>query len=288
MSPCQLLLLLFFLVWPPNPCLGEGGAGDWDFHGQYQQSPSYQQQAQAPVAQDRVDPGTPQIDAALLRQVLEDPVLLQAVDPNVLQMVLVQAATANLLTIPAKLPSTTTTPPSSPPPPTPPPPPLNPKPLLPRQSPTVSSSTVEDLPHSLDQIQVDLPNLEPVEGQLSLRPPRRTPSISAPVQQVASIGSKLDTASLAQALRDHPDIAAELAVRLQMEPDLAAELGLLPPHRERPLLAPPSCPQLSPEGIACRPGLAYSTITQACEWPDTLMESGCNPEGIKRDALFSN
>ena len=98
---------------------------------------------------------------------------------------------------------------------------------------------------------------------------------------ICGIGSKLDTASLAQALRDHPDIAAELAVRLQMEPDLAAELGLLPPQRERPLLAPPSCPQLSPEGVACRPGLAYSTITQACEWPDTLMESGCNPEGIK-------
>lgn len=265
MTSCQLLLLLFFLVWPP--CLGEGGAGDWDFHSQYQPQPP------APVAQDRVDPGPPQIDAALLRQVLEDPVLLQAVDPNVLQMVLVQAATANLLTIPAKLPSTTTTPPP------PPPPPLNPKPLLPRQSPTVSSSTVEDLPHRLDQIQVDLPNLEPVEGQLSLRPPRRSPSISAPVQQVASIGSKLDTASLAQALRDHPDIAAELAVRLQMEPDLAAELGLLSSLRDRTPLPPPSCPQLTPEGAACSPGLAYSSITRACEWPDTLMENGCNPEG---------
>ena len=273
MNSCQHLLLLFLLGWPP--CQGEGGAGDWDFHSQYQpQAPP------APVAQDRVDPGgpPPQIDAALLRQVLEDPVLLQAVDPNVLQMVLVQAATANLLTIPAKLPSTTTTPPP------PPPPPLNPKPLLPRQSPpTVSSSTVEDLPHRLDQIQVDLPNLEPAEGQqLSLRPPRRSPSLSAPANQqvVAGIGSKLDTASLAQALRDHPDIAAELAVRLQMEPDLAAELGLLSSLTDRrPPVPPPSCPQITPEGAACSPGLAYSSISRACEWPDTLMENGCNPEG---------
>ena len=290
MNSCQHLLLLFFLGWPWSPCQGEGGAGDWDFHSQYQpQAP--------PVAQDRVDPGGPQIDAALLRQVLEDPVLLQAVDPNVLQMVLVQAATANLLTIPAKLPSTTTTPPP------PPPPPLNPKPLLPRQSPptSVSSSTVDNLPHRLDQIQVDLPNLEPAEmsQQLSLRPPRRSPSISAPANQqvVAGIGSsKLDTASLAQALRDHPDIAAELAVRLQMEPDLAAELGLLSsltdrrPTLARPTLAPPSyplptlppppsCPQITPEGATCSPGLAYSSISRACEWPDTLMENGCNPEG---------
>ena len=276
MTPCQLLLCSFFflLSWPYSQ--GEGGAGDWDFHSQYQ-PPAYQEQVQ--VAQDRVDQGPPQIDAALLRQVLEDPVLLQAVDPNVLQMVLVQAATANLLTIPAKLPSTTTTPSPPPPPPPPPPPqPLNPKPLLPHHTQTVSSSIVEDLPHSLDQIQVDLPNLEPTnaDGQLSLRPPRRTPSAPAPAQQVANIGSKLDTASLAQALRDHPDIAAELAVRLQMEPDLAAELGLLNPLRGQPAS---SCPEHTPEGAACSPGLAYSSITRACEWPDTLMENGCNPEG---------
>ena len=52
-------------------------------------------------AQDRIDDdgdrlAPPSIDPALLQAVLADPVLLQAVDPHVLQAVLVQAATANL------------------------------------------------------------------------------------------------------------------------------------------------------------------------------------------------
>ena len=95
--PLVVLLPLLHL------CHGEGGTGDWDYHSQYRlpvpraQDQAPRAQDQVPRAQDRMDPGSG-IDAALLRQVLEDPVLLQAVDPNVLQMVLVQAATANLLT----------------------------------------------------------------------------------------------------------------------------------------------------------------------------------------------
>ena len=50
-------------------------------------------------AEDRIDDdtgGLSSLDPALLQAVLADPVLLQAVDPHVLQAVLVQAATANL------------------------------------------------------------------------------------------------------------------------------------------------------------------------------------------------
>ena len=50
-------------------------------------------------AEDRIDDDDPDLaslDPALLQAVLADPVLLRAVDPHVLQAVLVQAATANL------------------------------------------------------------------------------------------------------------------------------------------------------------------------------------------------
>ena len=45
-----------------------------------------------------MDPGSPNLDPGLLQAVLADPVLLQAVDPNVLQAVLVSAAAINLET----------------------------------------------------------------------------------------------------------------------------------------------------------------------------------------------
>ena len=259
MFPWNLLLLLL----PPCHSLGEGA--EWEYT------------APAPArAQDRVDPGGPQIDAALLRQVLEDPVLLQAVDPQVLQMVLVQAAAANLLNIPNFLPPTTT---STTPRPRPPPPPLNLQPLLPQQSLFhTTSSSVQNLPHSLQQIQVDLPNLDPA----TQRPPRRTPTAPASPPQQIDEGLRLDTVSLAQALRDHPDIAAELASRLQAEPGLAADLGLLDPVRAPTTPPAPHCPVTTPEGSLCGPGLAYSALTRACEWPDTLMEAGCNPESKDR------
>ena len=43
-----------------------------------------------------MDSGPGQLDPGLLQAVLADPVLLQAVDPNVLQAVLVSAAAINL------------------------------------------------------------------------------------------------------------------------------------------------------------------------------------------------
>jgi hypothetical protein len=264
-----MALLTAGLVLLARPLAGEGGAGDWDFHQHYQPA-----QPQAPRrAQARVDHATVQIDAALLRQVLEDPVLLQAVDPAVLQQVLVQAATANLLTLPKQLSSTTSTtaPPAAPL--------LNPQPLLPYEALTASTSTVDNLPLSLAQLQVELPNLEP-GPPATRRPPRRTPPAPAPAQAIAEPQAlRLDTISLAQAIRDHPDIAAELAARLQQEPGLAADLGLLPPVRAPVTAPPPACPLATPGGAPCGPGLAYSHLTRACEWPDTLMEAGCNPEG---------
>ena len=48
------------------------------------------------VAQDRIDEDS-DLNPALLQAILSDPVLLQAVDPQVLQVVLVNAAAANLV-----------------------------------------------------------------------------------------------------------------------------------------------------------------------------------------------
>ena len=39
------------------------------------------------------------------------------------------------------------------------------------------------------------------------------------------------------------------------------------------------CSLVTANGIPCDPGLAYSPLTGSCEWPDTLIETGCNPEG---------
>ena len=43
-----------------------------------------------------LDPNPPELDPGLLQAVLADPVLLQAVDPQVLQAVLVSAAAVNI------------------------------------------------------------------------------------------------------------------------------------------------------------------------------------------------
>ena len=333
MSSAVMILSWLLLLLPGAWGLGEGGSDPWDYRTHHYppglavatdyRTPVMAQERMepgSPVAQDRMDPGLPEIDAALLRQVLEDPALLAAVDPQVLQRVLVQAATANLLTLPGGLPSTTSTTPRPPSPPTRrrDPQPFNPQPLLPPGSLVISSSNVGNLTHRLDQIQVDLPNLE-VEPELALqtRPPRRT--ASQPVAPSQSLEYRepqfsLDSGSLAQALRDHPDIATELARRLAGEPGLAAELGLGPTVRQTSQLGlgppvrqttqlglatpvrqttqlglatpkrqttqpPPKCPEKTPDGSECGPGLAYSHLSRACEWPDTLMDEGCNPEG---------
>ena len=39
-----------------------------------------------------------------------------------------------------------------------------------------------------------------------------------------------------------------------------------------------SCPVTTHLGLPCDPGLAYNTLSRSCEWPDTLLDAGCNPE----------
>ena len=76
----------------PSGCAGLG-LGDPQFS-----SPSLEYR-HYDEAEDRIDQDgddLTSLDPALLQAVLADPVLLQAVDPHVLQAVLVQAATANL------------------------------------------------------------------------------------------------------------------------------------------------------------------------------------------------
>ena len=38
------------------------------------------------------------------------------------------------------------------------------------------------------------------------------------------------------------------------------------------------CPVTTHLGLPCDPGLAYNTLSRSCEWPDTLLDAGCNPE----------
>ena len=39
-----------------------------------------------------------------------------------------------------------------------------------------------------------------------------------------------------------------------------------------------TCPLVTHLGEPCDPGLAYNTLSRTCEWPDSLLEAGCNPE----------
>ena len=101
-------------------------------------------------------------------------------------------------------------------------------------------------------------------------------------------------------LRDNPDLLQQLG-RLQLPPDDAesvkSEKQILPPvippgpgtpgmcHDDDDDSQDPdddmsgACSLVTANGIPCDPGLAYSPLTGSCEWPDTLIETGCNPEG---------
>ena len=48
-----------------------------------------------------------------------------------------------------------------------------------------------------------------------------------------------------------------------------------------------TCPLVTHLGEACDPGLAYNSISRTCEWPDTLLEAGCNPESKSCDEMSS-
>ena len=51
--------------------------------------------------------------------------------------------------------------------------------------------------------------------------------------------------------------------------------------------SPPGvCSLVTANGIPCDPGLAYSPLTGSCEWPDTLIETGCNPEGDTTSSII--
>jgi len=103
---------------------------------------------------------------------------------------------------------------------------------------------------------------------------------------------------LIQTLAENPEVAKELALQLQKDPSLLEDLGItfglplqaksaalnLPtPQRARQLLGaadPGVCSLVTATGIPCDPGLAFSPLTGSCEWPDLLMEVGCNPEVV--------
>ena len=102
-------------------------------------------------------------------------------------------------------------------------------------------------------------------------------------------------------LRDNPDLLQQLG-RLQLpseEAEVRSEKQILPPVippgpgtpgmvimmtvRIRMMMINDdmsgACSLVTANGIPCDPGLAYSPLTGSCEWPDTLIETGCNPEG---------
>ena len=101
---------------------------------------------------------------------------------------------------------------------------------------------------------------------------------------------KLNEESVLRYLRDNPDIFQQFS-QLQLGPDSASDQ-----QSERleilPSVIPPGpgagvCSLVTANGIPCDPGLAFSPLTGSCEWPDTLIETGCNPEGETRPASHS-
>ena len=103
-------------------------------------------------------------------------------------------------------------------------------------------------------------------------------------------------------LRDNPDLLQQLgSLQLPPEAEVRSEKQILPP------VIPPgpgtpgmcdhddsqdpdddmsgACSLVTANGIPCDPGLAYSPLTGSCEWPDTLIETGCNPEGEAHRSL---
>ena len=89
-------------------------------------------------------------------------------------------------------------------------------------------------------------------------------------------------------MQTDPNIAKALGLtfgKLQSpsKPQTLANLQLPPQPSARQVLPPPGppgvCSLVTANGIPCDPGLAFNPATGSCEWPDTLIEVGCNPEG---------
>ena len=100
---------------------------------------------------------------------------------------------------------------------------------------------------------------------------------------------KLNEENVLRYLRDNPDILQQFS-KLQLGPGSAPDKET-PVQSERleilPSVIPPGpgagvCSLVTANGIPCDPGLAFSPLTGSCEWPDRLIETGCNPEGEAR------
>ena len=147
-------------------------------------------------------------------------------------------------------------------------------------------------------LQVELPNLSP-PNQLE-----RQVALIGPTEQPSSPRLPLGFTSeeLLKTLQENPDVAQQLARQMQKDPSIAKSLGLSfeepeqpaqpkilanlelpPPTSARQVLPPPGppgvCSLVTLNGIPCDPGLAFNPATGSCEWPDTLIAAGCNPEG---------
>ena len=101
---------------------------------------------------------------------------------------------------------------------------------------------------------------------------------------------KLNEENVLRYLRDNPDILQQLS-QLQLVPGSASDHAAQSERLEiLPSVIPPGpgagvCSLVTANGIPCDPGLAFSPLTGSCEWPDRLIETGCNPEGEARPDL---
>ena len=91
---------------------------------------------------------------------------------------------------------------------------------------------------------------------------------------------KINERNVLRYLRDNPNILQQLS-KLELEPALEKQSLVLPPVLP-PGPQPGVCSLVTANGLPCDPGLAFSPLTGSCEWPDTLIETGCNPEGEER------
>ena len=107
--------------------------------------------------------------------------------------------------------------------------------------------------------------------------------------------------SLLTYLRDNPGLLQQLD-KLTL-PGPKSEKQLLPPvippgpttpgitykltRDDNCSIFPGVCSLVTANGIPCDPGLAYSPLTGSCEWPDTLIETGCNPEGDRTLSIIN-
>ena len=120
--------------------------------------------------------------------------------------------------------------------------------------------------------------------QLKVTPVRKFP----PKQSSKTVDQEIiDT------LKNNPHIVQELFQQLKEDPAMQEIFqqqktnSVIKTHEKlelAPQAAPPIgplgvCSLLTANGIPCDPGLAYSPVTGSCEWPDNLIEHGCNPEG---------